>query len=192
MAELRDRLRTIFSQASSRVTPTSTYIRFEPSMVKSTLNFDEEFREDQHYFQIVINEMFLANNRKWFTEYDPIVFATTRFAYNGREQEVPQVIGTNFLSKYRRDMPQGTRFVNTPASGFHPFVGGEFVIGLVLYRAELENYLRNLLGIVEKLIALVNPSVALGSYLNIAGVVIDGLEVIIGSGSRAEPLVSFH
>ena len=35
------------------------------------------FEAGQHYLQIIINEMFLANQRQWFVNYDPMAFVAS-------------------------------------------------------------------------------------------------------------------
>jgi hypothetical protein len=36
---------------------------------------------NEHYFQVRINEMFLAAGRKWFVDYHPMVFVVSQFNY---------------------------------------------------------------------------------------------------------------
>jgi hypothetical protein len=37
------------------------------------------FKKNEHYFAVRINEMYLTEERRWFTEFDPMVFAVAEF-----------------------------------------------------------------------------------------------------------------
>src|SRR3954466_7958133 len=53
----------------------------------------ERFRPRRHYFQVQVNEMFLATPRQWFVRYAPMVFVAASYIYNGREETSPFVVG---------------------------------------------------------------------------------------------------
>jgi hypothetical protein len=165
------------------------YLPFKEGQIEDGDGLGSAFERDKHYFQIRVNEMFLAHTREWFSKYDPIVFAATEFLYDRDTAMVPQVIGPNLLKKYERELPGGVRYINTPVSGLHPYVGDDVVLVVILYRARRVQHLRNLLNLVENVVGAFDVSTALRSYLSIANVVLDGLDAILGTGDT-DPIVA--
>jgi hypothetical protein len=181
LSKLAKRVQDFYERIKWDTGYTPTYHPFSQEQVEGGDSLGIAFQKGQHYFQVRINEMFLAHKRQWFSKYDPVVFAATEFLYDRETKMVPQVIGPNLLSQYQRDLPDGVRYINTPVSGLHPHVGGDVVLVIILYRAKRANHLRSLLSIVEKVVGVFDPSTALRSYLIIANVILDGLEAILGA-----------
>ena len=67
-------------QRSSTTPPTRLKIPNTRSDLQTTTT--QPFQPNQQYFQIRINELYLSTSRKWFSEYDPLVFAATEFIYD--------------------------------------------------------------------------------------------------------------
>lgn len=149
------------------------------------------FEPQKHYFRMVVNEMFLADSRQWITNFDPVVFAAVEFLYDKTMSEEPKVVGPRLLANYKQAVPQGVRFLNTPISGLHPYVGGDFTYTVILYRVARNNHVRDLLNVLEKVVNAVDPSNAMKAYLNIAGVVVDGLDIILGT-NQTTPVVAIR
>ena len=173
---------------SDAVTP--AYVQFKPLRVDVGATL-QPFDLDKTYFRIIINEMYLSHARQWTSDYDPVVFAATEFEYGMTVHSVPRVIGPSLLQPYldSRPVPQASRYLNTPVSGLHPYVGGDVAIIVILYRIKRVDHLQNLLAIVEKIAGLANPSIALDRYMGVAGVIEEGLDLILGTGD-AQPVVA--
>jgi hypothetical protein len=182
------RAQSLYEAVRRGETITCAYIPLSLDHIQNADQLGSTFQEGQHYFQVQINEMFLANSREFFQKYDPVVFAATEFIYDREMQSVPKVIGPTLLNQYQRALPDGVRYLNTPISGLHPYVGGDLVVVLILYRATRGNYLRNLLNIVDKVVAAIDPSTSLQHYMKIANVILDGIEMILGT-NEVHPLV---
>jgi hypothetical protein len=168
-----------------------TYARIDDEKIGPISRSNEVFRPGQHYFQLRISEMFLAHSREWFSTYDPVVFAATEFLFDRDMKCVPRTIGPALLSPYQQSLPAASRYLNTPVCGLHPYMGDDIVFVAILYRVTRTNYLRNLLGLLEKLNGVFDVSSQLSSYLAISELIVDGLQALVGSDAdAAKPVVA--
>src|SRR3712207_343875 len=71
------------------------------------------FQPNTHYFQVRVNEMFLANERQWFSVYDPMIFVVSEFTYDKRVEAVPFVVGPALMEQHKQPVPQGMIFADT-------------------------------------------------------------------------------
>src|SRR2546422_9560276 len=65
------------------------------------------FKAGQHYFQIIINEMFLANERQWFAGYDPMAFVASSYIYGNQLETLPLLVGPSMLQQFGQEVPLG-------------------------------------------------------------------------------------
>jgi len=140
------------------------------------------FRKDEHYFQFIINEMFLAHDRIWFTEYAPMAYVTTNYRYSSNEkpQTVQFLAGPNILNQFKQDgIPRGMIFRNTPVSPLHPYRGGAVTFTIILNKLQRQNYAEKLLQVVERLAGAVDPTQAFTAYLSVAHVLLDSIEALL-------------
>jgi hypothetical protein len=138
------------------------------------------FQPDKHYFQVRINEMYLAYDRQWWANYSPMVFAVTEFIYDKREEGVPFVVGSSMMEKFGKELPANMDYSDTRVAGLHPYRGGALKLSFILYQVRREDYARNLLGFVESMTGILNVSLPLSNYVKIAGIALDGMESILG------------
>ena len=143
----------------------------------------EAFVSNEHYFQVRMNEMFLATSRKWFVDYHPMVFVVSQFNYGfgiDSKTEVPFVVGPSMLEKYKMPIPGGTVFSDTKVAGLHPYRGGSINLSVFLYQVSEKDYARQLLQFTESAASVLDFSTTLSIYLKVAGVVLDGVESLLG------------
>jgi hypothetical protein len=93
MATLKKHAKDFFDWVKHRPTQVTAYISIEADHVEDESGSSSNFVAGQHYFRAVVSEMFLADSRKWFREYDPIVYSAVEFNYGSSQQEEPKVIG---------------------------------------------------------------------------------------------------
>lgn len=148
----------------------------------------QPFKKDQHYFQVRVNEMFLARDRQWFTSYDPLVFVVSEFLYDKAVQAVPFVVGPSLLEQYKQELPEGMVFENIRVAGLHPYKGGRLNLAVVLYQTKRQNYAHELLAMIERTAGVLDFSTALSSYLKVATAVLDGIEDLFRLGDTV-PLI---
>ncbi len=160
-------------------------IRIPMDHVDTWKSLGVPFQADEHYFQVRVNEMYLVNQREWFKEYDPLVFVTTEFVYKDHYELVPFVVGPSMMQNFGTKVPAGMVFSNTTVAGLHPYRGGALKFAVVLGRFEQADYARALLGWVEKATKLFDFASALGQYLKVANLVLDGVDGLLGGdGTR--------
>ena len=150
------------------------------------------FARDEHYFQVEVNEMFLSNKREWFSEYDPMVLVISEFSYDKERLTVPFVVGPNLIKaaveKSGKKLPNGMLFTNTRVAGVHPYRGDGLTISVVLYRLRVQDYLRKLMKVVETAAGALSFGTALGAYLKVGDVVLDGIDSLFDLGA-IDPVV---
>jgi hypothetical protein len=151
---------------------------------------DEEFEPDRHYFVVRINEMYLAAQRKWFSVIDPVVFVTSEFIYDKKEQTVPFIVGPGLLQK-GQPVPQGMLFKDTRVAGILPYRGGRLTLSVVLCQMAVSNPVRQLLRVVERTASALDLSILLSSYVKVAGAVLDGFETLLGL-EGTQPLIGMR
>jgi hypothetical protein len=151
------------------------------------------FSPNSSYFQVRINEMFLSSQRQWFSKIDPMVFILTEFTYDKSEHSVPFVVGPQLLENKGNPSrtPAGMLFFNTRVAGLHPYRGGRLTLSLVLCQIERENYAKRILGIVEKAAGALDFSTVLTSYVKLGGVILDGVDALLGLEST-KPLIGMR
>jgi hypothetical protein len=156
-------------------------------------SLDVPFKRDQHYFVVMISEMYLANERKWLNAIDPLVYVVSEFTYEGKPQVVPYLVGPAMMK--RLGVPDqyadGIMFRNTNVSGVRPYRGGGLTLTIVLCEAKGDNYLRSVLQVVESTASALDFSPALSPYAKVASVVLDGFESLFNSGA-VSPLVGLR
>jgi hypothetical protein len=146
---------------------------------------------DEHYFLVRINEMYLTYSRKWFSEFDPMVFVVSEFTYDNKVVAVPFVVGPMMMKKYGPEIPTGMVFSDTRVAGLHPYRGGRLNLTVVLYRMKRDDYAKKLMQVVEGAANALDFSTALGTYVKVASVVLDGVEALLGLEGTV-PLIGLY
>lgn len=150
------------------------------------------FERDQHYFQIRVNELFLASGREWYRTYDPLVVVLAEFQYGRSVEAVPTIVGPNMLEKSGvTELPVGMVFHDTRVAGLHPYRGGRLNLSVILCRLARKDHVRQLLATLEGAAAAFDVSTALGSYLKLGRVVIDGVDQLLGHDG-SDPLAGMR
>ncbi|WP_434051656.1 MAG: hypothetical protein RDA78_20540 [Roseibium sp.] len=137
--------------------------------------------KDKCYFQVRVNEMFLANKRQWFKTFYPMVYVGTEFQYDREEVAIPFVLGPNTIKSAIDPSTKNVVFKNTRVAGVSPYRGGRLTVTLILYRVTENNYARGLLNMVENLAGSLDFATSLSVYTKIAGAVLDGMETLSAS-----------
>ncbi|HEX5169059.1 MAG TPA: hypothetical protein VFW11_07780 [Cyclobacteriaceae bacterium] len=151
------------------------------------------FKRNEQYFLVRINEMYLSYRRKWFSEYDPMVFVLSEFLYGGEKVAVPYVVGPSMLTEKIEKIPEGMILKDTTVAGLHPFRGGEFAISVVLARLRQQDYLRKILKLIESTAGTYTSGFVtmISQYSKVAKVVLDGIDSLLDT-QDVEPLIGFR
>ena len=171
--------------------PTRLYIK--PEQTDKDDAFFSSLIPNQHYFSVRINEVFLSYKREWLATYDPLVFTVAEFNYDGKKVTVPFAVGSSLMQGKMEKVPEGMVFQDTRVAGLHPYAGGPMALSIVLCRVQQTNYLRKMVEIIESASATYTAAFAtvLTDYVKIAGVVLKGIEGLMGM-EETQPLVGFR
>lgn len=180
MSTLGEHWRRVWETVRQGQTQRWTHFPIDRVQVEGGGELGEPFQPRQHYFVVRVNEMYLAYSRQWFSQYDPMVFVVSEFAYDKKFEIVPYMVGPSMVEQYGQQMPAGMIFSNTRVAGVHPYNGGALKLTVVLYRVKRSDYARGLLKVVESVTNALDFSTALGSYVKLAGAVLDGIETVMG------------
>ena len=186
MNTIGDRIRSVWNRIKAG--PAITRAHF-------TMADDEQpaFQDDQHYFQVIVNEMFLAKQREWFVNYAPVAFVAATYQYGRTKGETaPAIIGPSMFQEYRQEVPQGAIIRNAPVTGLHPYRGGPFTLTIVFSKVEQSNNVDKVLTVLEDFAGIANPvkpAIPFVSYLKVAGDVVDGFRTLMNL-PEAAPLMA--
>lgn len=161
--------------------------------VDPAIRFPEPFQRHRQYFEVKVNEMFLAYDREWFTTWQPMVFAGSRFLYMGKMREVPFIVGPQMIEDNSKSLPDGMIFENTKVAGLHPYRGGDFSLHMVLARLQTNNYLKRLISIMESTSGtyLEDFATAVVPYTKVAKIILNSFEDLLGT-EEVEPMVGYR
>lgn len=153
---------------------------------------DWEFKKDQHYFQVMINEMFLVNDRQWFSQIDPIVYAVSQFVYNGKPETIPFVVGPGVIRKLGvpDELNSGILLRNTNVSGLRPYRGGGLTLTIVLCQSN-NNLIKPVLEVIEGVSNALDFSPVLSPYTKLANVLMDSVEILFKTNG-VTPIVGLN
>jgi hypothetical protein len=191
---MRDLIKTVqgwWENMKSAEAKTRAHFPIDRSHADDGAKLGLPFKDKQHYFQVIVHEMFLAKAREWFVHYDPMVVAAATYEYDTKVETVPFVAGPSMLNDFGRETPSGMIFRDTPVSGLNPYQGGAFTLTLVLYKVQRKNNADKLLRLVEGVSKSLDPSNTLAAYLKVAGAIVDGVEAILGLDETV-PLLGYR
>jgi hypothetical protein len=137
---------------------------------------------DQMYFTVRLNEMHLAENRQWWTIYDPLVIVVTEFNHAQERIAIPTVIGPNLIRKQTQsDQPRyGVVLLDTRVTGPHPYRGGDVDVSVGFYQVQRANHARVLLKVVDSLSAAFAGTGELQTIAKAGGALLEGVEGLLG------------
>jgi hypothetical protein len=191
---LKDRAKWIWERVEQSPTEEPRWVPIPQERVDKRDNLGAALRANEQYFEIRINEIFLSYKRKWFTTYDPMVLVVSEFSYAGQKTVAPFVVGPTMVEKFGSEVsnnkaPQGMVFADTCVAGPHPYRGGDIAVTVILYRTQRQDSARKLLALVENAATVLDFVVPVGTYAKMAGLVLDGVETLTGTGGPMDPLI---
>jgi hypothetical protein len=144
---------------------------------------------EQHYVRLWISEMFLKNDKKWFSERFPLAYSLIGIEYAGQKTEIANISGKNRFEIKQADLGHSILH-DYPLTPLLPFRGGTVEMDCGLVSMEAENVLQSFAGVVSDIAAKVNvPQVA--AVVGIAGTIAASVQTLLGAG-KAETLLYVH
>ncbi len=175
MGALLDKVKTLWGHLSQGRTSRPIHVSITSDRVDAKDQIGGTLTKDQSYFQVKVNQLYLATEREWFSRYDPMVLVVSEFIYDKDTKEVPFVVGPSMLEKYKDKIPQGMVFENTRVAGLHPFRGGRLNLTVVLCRVKVGDYARDVLNLVDQAAHALDFSSVLTGYLKVSDLILGGI-----------------
>src|SRR3954451_21681914 len=101
----------IITEFSKRVLssamPTPTICHFPPAPILPPDAFGKQVPRDGAYFSVKVNELFLTSGRRFWAEYDPLIYVAVDFLYNSNRTIIPTLLGPRTLKTEKVDVPHG-------------------------------------------------------------------------------------
>ncbi|QOZ23120.1 hypothetical protein [Bradyrhizobium sp. CCBAU 51753] len=188
MASFLDRITTFVGTLASGPTLQPKSVVIKPERCKPDGCTGVTIAKDECYLRLTINELFLADARRAFVEYQPMVVSAISYIQGNEPITVPSVVGPSLLSRPTVELPQSLLLNDIDIAGPLPYRGGNITISLVLYRVRHTNYARDLLNVVEGVSKAIGPAADLGMLSKISGALLDGVESLLGLGDT-EPVM---
>lgn len=161
---------------SGREQPSTVTIPLDNTDRKEQMH--QPFEPGKDYFQVRINQLFLKEERKWFTQIDPMVTVVSEFQYKRKQSIVPYVVGPTEQSCQK--FPHGMIFSNAKVAGLHPYRGDAVTLSVVLCQVPVGSPAKALLSVIDQASKAFDFATALGTYLTIGNVILDGIEKVLG------------
>jgi hypothetical protein len=124
----------------------------------------------EHYFRVVINQVFQVYKRRWWSSRDLIVFVAIRYWYANSEETFPFLL----------TVPEGASIENRYVSSLLPFLGGPLDLTVVFRPVSSSS----LLYATERLSGvLIDPSTDPTLYPTLASAVVERVEALVRADS---------
>jgi hypothetical protein len=159
----------------------------EPFWVPDEMPPRRPIEPQKDYVGLRINQLYLRDQRQWFTTIDPAVYASTEFLYGGGMRTDPFVVGPKKEDK----LPSGMAIENVSVFGPHAYRGGKLTYTLVLAQIPVGNVARDLLDVIESTGKALDPGAALLTWTKVGGVVLDGFDRLMGFAG-VQPLIGIR
>lgn len=139
-----------------------------------------EFEEENSYFEIHIQKIFLKYVREYWINFRPMGVTYTRALYGGEVQEVPVIIDTGYLSKIEAlkdedDVP----LINQRTAGVQVYKGDMVNLFAGVWGYPTKNYANEFMSLIESIGGLIDTT-KIGTCLNLIKPIVGGLEKILG------------
>ncbi len=191
MNQKKNSFQSTIDNFTKKQTITPKRIIINPKNIETGDLMREEFDPKKHYFQISINDIYLKYSRRWFREYVPLVIVISEFKFKGKQVIIPFITGpTNFKDLVGEDITEGMKFSNTQVVSLRPYNGGRIKLTVLLCKVVKRDYLKEILGFLEKTSDLVSLA-GISSYLEVAQAMLEGVQSVLDSG-KASPIASIH
>ena len=182
MSGVFDTVSRIWTEVRAGREPLPTVATISPDHCRPANTAGYSIPRDRMYFTIRINEMHLAENRQWWSVYDPLVVVVTEFNHAQERVTIPTVIGPNLIRKQAQsDQPRyGVVLLDTRVTGPHPYRGGDVDVSVGFYRVQRANVAHALLKVVDSLSAALGAPGELLTIAKTGGALLEGVEGLLG------------
>jgi len=145
---------------------------------------------EKHYLRLWLSESFLADDRRLFREYVPVVHSSVRLQFaNNPAQELPFVAGASSLGM-GTTLGKGVQ-LNHALTNLLPFRGGTVAIAAALFAYKQKDFFQGFLEVLNEISGLLNVG-QLSATLQVASGAVDGIQSLLGAGEKDAHLLYFQ
>jgi hypothetical protein len=156
-----------------------TYVRIPADHVDGRNLLPDELKAGEHYFKLTLAEMFLKDDRAWFSAWHPATYSLIRFTFGDSEETVSHLAGPSSI----KDVDQHANAsisMNYTVVPIVPFNGGNIELEAGLVAVKDSDDVKQLLKVltdVSSTLAVPQLSAAIG----FAQPLVNGIESLTGS-----------
>lgn len=138
--------------------------------------------KDRMYFELRVSELHLADNREWWSAFDPMVVVVAEYDYGREHVARPAVVGPSLIrTQAPTDQPRhGVVLLDSLVVGPNPYRGGNVDVSVSFYRVKRSNSARALLKMVDHLSGALPGAGEMAAVAKVGGALLDGVEGLLG------------
>lgn len=144
---------------------------------------------EEHYLRLWISELYLENDRRWFTTRFPLAYSMVALKYGDQKSEIANVSGRNRFDITQADLGRSV-LRNYPLTPLLPFRGGTVELDCGLVSMQADNVLKSFAGVVSDLASKLNVA-QVSSVVSIADSIATGVQELLGAGN-AQTVLYVH
>ena len=136
-------------------------------------------KANEHYFRLWLDEMFLKDERRWFTEWHPAVHSAVTFEFGDQSQVITRIAGASTLKDVDEKHLNKVITLSTALTGLMPYRGGLVRINAALLAMKGEDSVKQLIDVLGEISTkLAVPQ--LSTAVNIAKPLAQGVSALVG------------
>jgi hypothetical protein len=136
-------------------------------------------KANEHYFRLWLDEMFLKDERAWFTAWHPAVHSAVTFEFGDQTQVISRIAGASALKDVDDKHLDRVITLATPLTSIMPFRGGTVRINAALLAMKGQDAVKQLINVLGEIsTSLAVPQ--LSTAINIAKPLAEGVSALVG------------
>ena len=166
-----------------------TYLPIEVNHVEGRNLFPDEIKSGEHYFKLTLADMFLKDDRAWFSAWHPAVYSLIKFRFGDTEESVSHVAGPSTIKDVDQH-PNASISMNHTLVSVVPFNGGDIELESGLMAIKDSDDVKQLL----KVLTDVSTTLAVPQFsaaIKFAQPLVNGIEELTGS-NKNQTVVRLH
>ncbi len=141
-----------------------------------------EFKPNQSYLQVMINHMYVSQDRRLWVEREHLGAVWMGFRYNGAMQSVPFMVGRDLLVDKVQKLPQGARieFQDVRVGKVYPYTGDSLALYSGLWSTPTVDWATTIFSALDTIAGKVKVASSLSQVLDMVDVLNQGISTVLG------------
>jgi len=140
------------------------------------------FKSNQTYFQVVVNQLYVSQDRRLWVEREHLGAVWMGFRYDGAQRSVPFVVGRDLLVDRVNNLPQGARieFLDVRVGKIYPYSGEGLALYLGLWSTPTIDWATGIFGALDTIASKLTVAASLSQALELVDVLNQGMSTVLG------------